>query len=83
MLIALIILYSSIITPYEIAFLEENLLSEVDIGCDIVLGVDIIINFFSAYVDNEDNIVKNRKVIYILIHLKENNNHLSKNMVYN
>jgi hypothetical protein len=59
--IAIVILYSSIVTPYNIAFVEVDNVS-LDIASDCILFVDVIINFFSAYVDSEDNVIKNRKV---------------------
>lgn len=58
----MIIIYSSIVTPYKIAFIDDNELVEVDIACDIILLLDVLVNFFSAYVDDEDNVVTNRKV---------------------
>jgi hypothetical protein len=65
-LIAIIILYSSIVIPYKIAFADEPSLEEIDIGCDMCLALDIAINFFSAYVDSEDNLIKDRKVKFLL-----------------
>ena len=64
--IALIILYSSIVIPYKIAFIDEPQLEEVDIASDVFLAIDILINFFSAYIDNEDNLIKDRKVSDII-----------------
>jgi hypothetical protein len=64
--ISIFILYSSIIIPYKIAFIDEPILEEIDIGSDICLAIDIIINFFSAYVDSEDNLIKDRKVIILV-----------------
>lgn len=52
--------------PYEIAFLDDdNAMKEspLDIVFNVLLGIDIILNFFSAYLDNEENVVKNRRVI--------------------
>lgn len=64
-IVALIIIYSAIVLPYNIAFEDTESNSEeiIDNVFNAILFVDIIINFFSAYVDNEDNIVKNRKRI--------------------
>lgn len=63
--IAVVIIYSSIVLPYKIAFSDED--SEADIVIDtiitILLSIDIVLNFFSAYVDNDDNVIKNRKKI--------------------
>ena len=66
-LIALVILYSSICTPYKLAFEDSNTNKEdvVDIIVDILLGIDLVLNFFSAYYDSEENLVKSRKKIII------------------
>ena len=66
-LIAIVILYSSICTPYKLAFEDSNTNKEdvVDIIVDILLGIDLVLNFFSAYYDSEENLVKSRKKIII------------------
>lgn len=65
LVIALIILYSSIVTPYKIAFIDDSdSLEYLDIVFDVLFFFDVIINFFAAYVDNEDNVIKNRQVRY-------------------
>ena len=64
LIIAFLILYSAIITPYEIAFHDSNKVKWFDIFMDIVLALDIVLTFFSAYTDDEENLVKNhRKII--------------------
>ena len=64
LLIAFLILYSAIITPYEIAFSDSNKVSWFEVLIDILLGIDIVLTFFSAYTDDEENLVKNhRKII--------------------
>ena len=63
LLIAFLILYSAIITPYEIAFSDNNKISWFEILIDILLGIDIVLTFFSAYTDDEENLVKNHKKI--------------------
>ena len=63
LLIAFLILYSAIITPYEIAFSESNKSSWFEILIDIFLAIDIVLTFFSAYTDEEENLVKNHKKI--------------------
>ena len=59
-----ILLYTAIVLPYRISFVDQD--SDFNINLDIVMdcifGCDIVFNFFSAYVDNEDNVIKNRKV---------------------
>ena len=63
--IAIIILYSSIMTPYEIAFIDKTKDSWSDFLLDAFLWLDIVITFFSAYTDSEENLVKNHKKIII------------------
>ena len=63
LLIAILILYSAIITPYEIAFSDNNKSSWFEILIDIFLAIDIVLTFFSAYTDEEENLVKNHKKI--------------------
>ena len=63
LLIAILILYSAIITPYEIAFSDSNKSSWFEILIDIFLAIDIVLTFFSAYTDEEENLVKNHKKI--------------------
>lgn len=63
LVIAFLILYSSIITPYEIAFSEKNGTNWFEILIDILLAIDIVLTFFSAYTDDEENLVKNHKKI--------------------
>ena len=63
--IAIIILYSSIVTPYEIAFIDKTKDSWSDFLLDAFLWLDIVITFFSAYTDSEENLVKNHKKIII------------------
>ena len=63
LLIALLILYSAIVTPYDIAFSNSNNVNVFEIFIDIFMGIDIILTFFSAYTDDEENLVKNQKKI--------------------
>ena len=69
LIISCIILYSSIMTPYELAFMDKTKDSWSDFFLDVFLWLDIIINFFSAYTDSEENLVKNHKKI-VLTYLK-------------
>jgi hypothetical protein len=54
------------VTPYKIAFIEDDQFADFDMAIDILMFFDIAVCFFSAYLDNEDNIVRNRKVNIIL-----------------
>ena len=66
-IIAVILIYSAIVLPYRISFVEvdSNLMVGLDICFDSLFTIDIFLSFFSAYVDNEDNVIKNRKKIVI------------------
>jgi len=53
--------------PYQIAFLDDDESfkeTPIDIVFNVLLAIDIVLNFFSAYLDNEENVVKNRRVTY-------------------
>ena len=65
LVIAIIILYSSIMTPFELAFMDKTKDSLTDYLIDAFLWIDIIVTFFSAYTDSEENLVKNHKKIII------------------
>ena len=67
LIVSLIIMYSSIIGVYEISFKDKasHFDKFFDIFSYIILTIDIILNFFSAYIDEEDNLVKNNKKIII------------------
>ena len=63
LLLSVVIMYCAIYTPYEIAFLEHFGFSWFDIVVIVILAIDIILTFFSAYTDSEENLVKNHKKI--------------------
>ena len=63
--IAILVLYSSVITPYKIAFKDYTKEDISDIIIDVFLLIDIVLNFFCAYYDKEENLVKNHKLIVI------------------
>ena len=65
LIITLIIMYSSIIGVYQIAFNDKASSFDkiFELFSDIILTIDIILQFFSAYIDDEDNVVKNNKKI--------------------
>ena len=46
--ITAIIIYSSIVTPYKLSFSDKNGYDPDDIISDVLLGVDMDVNFFSA-----------------------------------
>ena len=63
--LTLILIYSSIILPYKMAFYDNETTSDevIDWICTVVLLCDLILSFFTAYIDNDDNVIKNRKKI--------------------
>ena len=64
LIITFLILCIAIINPYEIAFQDRNKVKWFDIFIGIVLSLDIDLNFFSFYTNDEKNLVKNhRKII--------------------
>ena len=65
LIIAFIIIYSSIVLPYKLAFDDNESTSDqiVDSILSIFLLVDIVLNFFSVYIDKDDNVIKNKKKI--------------------
>lgn len=65
LIIGVIILYSSIVTPYEIAFSDKTKDTWWDTMLDVFLWMDIVITFFSAYTDSEENVIKSHKKICI------------------
>ena len=53
--------------PYDIAFDDDKLVEPIDpaeIIFNTLLTIDIVLSFFSAYIDNEENVVTNHKVKY-------------------
>mmetsp|Transcript_35969 Transcript_35969/g.32354 ORF Transcript_35969/g.32354 Transcript_35969/m.32354 type:complete len:181 (+) Transcript_35969:503-1045(+) len=64
-IIAVNLLYTAIFIPYQLAFLEDdilwvNILSYIS---DIIWALDIILNFLFAYEDKDDNLVYSHKKI--------------------
>jgi len=51
--------------PVRIAFIEDDIVFWVVIDwiVDALFLLDIFVNFFSAYFDQEDNLITNKKVI--------------------
>jgi hypothetical protein len=64
-IISILLLYTATVTPYQVCFIEEedeNWFSIVLI-IDCIFFMDIIINFFSAYTDQEGKLITNRPKI--------------------
>lgn len=65
MFITTILLFTCMVTPYRIAFVEydDNYWLAIDSLIDAGFGIDIVLNFFMAYYDESEDIVDNRKKI--------------------
>lgn len=77
-------IYTTIITPFTISFFDDDpeWVVAMDYFLYIVYALDIILTFISAYTDNEENIIKSKKVkIEKLIILLENSPKLSQRLV--
>ena len=61
----LCLLFTSIMTPYRLAFYDadNNTWLCIDSGIDTAFAVDMVLNFFIAYYDDTDDIVDSRKKI--------------------
>jgi hypothetical protein len=60
-----VLLYTFIITPYRLAFVEEDDLYWIMISAfvDFLFFVDIICNFFIAFYNKDDNLITEKKRI--------------------
>ena len=65
LIIMALLLFTAIATPYRIAFFTTDSLgwTFIDYFTDFIFGVDIIINFFSAFEDSNDELILSRKII--------------------
>ncbi len=57
--------YTTLVTPFKIAFVENDSLFWflTDFFVDFVFGVDIILNFFTAYYDDDYNLITDQSII--------------------
>jgi hypothetical protein len=63
-LIFFIIIYTSIITPIYLSFWEESiLLKSIELLIEIIFVIDLFINFFTTYIDEEEAIVTDLRQI--------------------
>ena len=65
LILVLLLLYTAIITPYRISFSEDDSTAWiiVDICVDLLFFNDVVVNCFTAYYDNEMNLVVDRRKI--------------------
>ena len=61
--IVILNLYTSIIIPYKVAFSEKNEFTTFEMFISISFAIDMILSFFTAYTDNEENLVKQKRKI--------------------
>lgn len=59
--------YAATVIPFRVAFVEVDSDEWIifDYVVDAIFMFDILINFFSAYYDEEENIVTDRKVFFL------------------
>ena len=54
-------MHTCLVTPFNLAFDDpdnpSNLKKYMEWISDVTFGIDIVVNFFSAYFDKEDNLV--------------------------
>lgn len=69
-LIGICLVYTCLVVPYTIAFVEVGDPFEeedriIGIMIDVIFSIDIFLNFLTAYFDNEENLIVNKKKIAI------------------
>ncbi|TNV83436.1 hypothetical protein FGO68_gene1262 [Halteria grandinella] len=64
-LITLMLLFTAFVSPYRIAFIDQDSVPWVVIesATDCVFGFDMILNFFFAFYDDHDEVIDDRKKI--------------------
>ena len=63
--VSFVLIISAVVTPYQIAFCDQYSDSWYDIMTDVLLTIDMILTFFTAYFDENDNLIKSRKKIAV------------------
>jgi hypothetical protein len=56
------------VTPYRVCFIDddcESVFYYFDFVIDILFLIDLVLNFFSAYIDSDENVIRNHKSIVI------------------
>jgi hypothetical protein len=63
--LVLVLIFSSLMSPYRLAFVEEDdtTWKVINTVVDLVFGIDILVVFNTAYYDDDYKIVEDRKVI--------------------
>ena len=65
LIIALMLIFSAVVSPYRIAFVDVDTRewTAIETIIDCIFGVDLILNFFFAYYDDQDELIDKRKKI--------------------
>jgi hypothetical protein len=65
--LALLLIYTALVMPYRMAFIDSKFGDDwfiAELIIDMLFFCDVLVNIFSAYVDNDGNIITNRKMIF-------------------
>ena len=59
------LIFTALVSPYRIAFVDVDSIewTVIETMIDCIFGVDLLLNFFFAYYDDNDDIVDGRKRI--------------------
>jgi len=65
LIIAMLIIFTAILTPYRVSFIEDGnqTFEIIEIIFDVGFGIDIIVNFISAYYDPRYGLITDFKSI--------------------
>ena len=65
MILTIILVFTCLVTPYRIAFIEEDdeVWTFLNITIDVMFLIDMILCFISAYYTDEFELIEDRKVI--------------------
>jgi hypothetical protein len=60
-----ILIYTTLVNPFRIAFYDEDPITwiVIDSIVDIIFTIDIILNFFTSYVDKDENLITDKPTI--------------------
>jgi len=66
-LLAIMIVLSTLLTPYDVSFIEDNdeMFKDINYIFDVIFAFDIILNFISAYYDPMNGLITDFKTIGI------------------
>jgi hypothetical protein len=60
-------IYTITITPYRVAFIDEDSIEwySIDLAIDFTFLVDVLVNCVSAYYKEDDVLIVNKKAIFM------------------